>query len=72
MEQNVLKIKKSIKLYPIFYAFSADLIFFVPIDTLFLTFVKGLNASQISAITMIGLLICILTQKIIVKTTKKI
>ena len=72
MEQNMSKIKKSIKLYPIFYAFSADLIFFVPIDTLFLTLVKGLNASQISAITMIGLLICILMQKIIVKITKKI
>lgn len=72
MEQNISKIKRSIKLYPLFYAFSADLIFFVPIDTLFLTLVKGLNASQISAITMIGLLVCILSQKIIVKTTKKI
>lgn len=72
MEQNISKIKRSIKLYPLFYAFSADLIFFVPIDTLFLTLVKELNASQISAITMIGLLVCILSQKIIVKTTKKI
>lgn len=72
MEQNISKIKRSVKLYPIFYSFSADLIFFVPIDTLFLTLVKGLNASQISAITMIGLLACILSQKIIVKTTKKI
>ena len=66
------KVKNSIKLYPIFYAFSADLIFFVPIDTLFLTLVKGLNASQISAMTMIGLLVCILSQKIVVKVTKKI
>lgn len=72
MEQNISKIKRSIKLYPLFYAFSADLIFFIPIDTLFLTLVKGLNASQISAITMIGLLICILLQKIIVKITKNI
>lgn len=72
MEQNISKIKRSVKLYPIFYSFSADLIFFVPIDTLFLTLVKGLNASQISAITMIGLLACILAQKIIVKATKKI
>lgn len=72
MEQNISKIKRSIKLYPLFYAFSADLIFFVPIDTLFLTLVKGLNASQISAITMISLLFCILSQKIIVKVTKKI
>lgn len=60
MEQNTSKIKNSVKIYPLFYAFSADLIFFVPINTLFLTLVKGLNASQISAITMIGLLICII------------
>lgn len=72
MEQNISKIRSSIKLYPTFYALSADLIFFVPIDTLFLTLVKGLNASQISAMTMIGLLICILSQKIIVKVTKRI
>lgn len=66
------KINKSIKLYPLFYAFSADLIFFVPIDTLFLTLVKGLNASQISTITMIGLLVCILSKGIVISTTKKI
>lgn len=72
MEQNISKIRRSIKLYPTFYALSADLIFFVPIDTLFLTLVKGLNAGQISAMTMIGLLICILSQKIIVKVTKRI
>lgn len=72
MEQNMSKIRSSIKLYPTFYALSADLIFFVPIDTLFLTLVKGLNASQISAMTMIGLLICILSQKVIVKVTKRI
>ena len=66
------KINKSIKLYPLFYAFSADLIFFVPIDTLFLTLVKGLNASQISTITMIGLLVCILSKEIVISTTKKI
>lgn len=69
---EIKKVKDSIKLYPIFYAFSADFIFFVPIDTLFLTLVKGLNASQISAMTMLGLLVCILSQKIVVKATKKI
>lgn len=64
--------KKTIRIYPIFYALSADLIFFVPIDTLFLTLVKGLNASQIVAMTMIGLLICIVSQKIVIKATNKI
>lgn len=72
MEQNISKIKRSIKQYPLFYTFSADLIFFVPIDTLFLTLVKGLNASQISAMTMIGLLVCILSQKIVVNLTQKL
>ena len=72
MNQNISKIKRSIKLYPIFYAFSADLIFFVPIDTLYLNLVKGMNAGQISAMAMIGLLICILTKNTIVKITNKI
>lgn len=66
------RIESSIKLYPMFFAFSADLIFFVPIDTLFLTLVKGLNASQISAMTMLGLLVCIVSKKIVVKITKNI
>ena len=66
------RIEGSIKLYPMFFAFSADLIFFVPIDTLFLTLVKGLNASQISAMTMLGLLVCVVAKKIVVKITKNI
>lgn len=45
MEQETKKISRSIKIYPIFASFTGDLIFFVPIDTLFLTLVKGLNAS---------------------------
>lgn len=72
MEQQIKKARKSVNLYPIFYTFSADFIFFVPIDTLFLTFVKGLNASQISAMTAVSLLICILSQKIIIKIAEKI
>lgn len=72
MEQNIKKIRRSIKMYPIFSAFSADLLFFIPIDTLFLTLVKGLNASQITAMIMISLLVCILGQKIILKIARKI
>ena len=72
MEQETKKINRSIKIYPIFASFTGDMIFFVPIDTLFLTLVKGINASQISAMTMIGLLICILSEKIVIKATKKI
>ncbi|MCI8344519.1 MAG: hypothetical protein HFJ42_00795 [Clostridia bacterium] len=72
MEQNIKKIEKSIKIYPIFASFTGDLIFFVPIDTLFLTLVKGLNASQITAMTMVALIVCILSQKVILSTVKKI
>ena len=66
------RIKRSINIYPWFASFTGDLIFFVPIDTLFLTLVKGLNASQITAMTMVALIICILFQKVILKIVKKI
>lgn len=72
MEQETNKINKIVKLYPIFYSLSADTIFFVPIDTLYLSLVKNLNASQISAMTMISLLVCILSQKLIKNVAKKI
>ncbi len=72
MEQDIKKIKRSIKIYPIFASFTGDMIFFVPIDTLFLTLVKGLNASQITAMTMVALIICIISQKAILVTVKKI
>lgn len=72
MEQNIKKIRRSINIYPIFASFTGDMIFFVPIDTLFLTLVKGLNASQITAMTMVALIICIISQKAILVTVKKI
>ncbi len=72
MEQETKKINRSIKIYPIFASFTGDLIFFVPIDTLFLTLVKGLNASQITAMTMVSLIICIVFQKVILAIVKKI
>ena len=70
--QSIKKAKRSIKIYPIFASFTGDMIFFVPIDTLFLTLVKGLTASQITAMTMVSLIICILSQKIILSIVKKI
>ena len=70
--QGIKKVKRSIKIYPIFASFTGDMIFLVPIDTLFLTLVKGLTASQITAMTMVSLIICILSQKIILSIVKKI
>jgi len=72
MEQDIKKINRSINIFPIFSSFTGDLIFFIPIDTLFLTLVKGLNASQITAMTMVSLIICILFQKVILNIVKKI
>ena len=72
MEKETKKINRSIKIYPLFASFTGDLIFFVPIDTLFLTLVKGLNASQITAMTMVALIICIVFQKIILAIVKKV
>lgn len=71
MKQDISKINRSIKIYPIFASFTGDLIFFVPIDTLFLTLVKGLSASQITAMTMVSLIVCIILQKVILSIVKK-
>lgn len=71
MEQTIKKIKRSINLFPIFSSIAGDLILFIPIDTLFLSIAKGLNASQITAITMVSLIVCIVFQKLILKGIKK-
>ena len=44
MEQDNKKINRSIKIYPLFASFTGNLIFFLPIDTLFLTFGKSFFA----------------------------
>lgn len=50
------RINLSNKIYPIFYGLSSDLIFFIAINVLFLTEVKGLTTSNINFITTIGML----------------
>lgn len=72
MEVSVDKVKQSIKIYPLFAAFSDDLIFLVPIDTLFLTIAKGLSASEIQFMMMISLLVVILGRNYLLKLAKKI
>ena len=65
------RIKLSNKIYPIFYGFSSDLIFFIAINILFLTSVKGLTSSEINLIITIGTLVALvfylLSHKIINK-----
>lgn len=53
------RINLSNKLYPVFYGLSSDLIFFIAINTLFLTEVKGLTASNINFINTIGKLVAL-------------
>lgn len=58
MKNNIKKrIEMSNKIYPLFYGLSSDLIFFIAINTLFLTQVKGLTSSEINLMTTIGVLI---------------
>ena len=52
----------TIKLYPWFSSISGDLLFFIAIDTLFLSTVRGLMASQIALMTAIGTLVCVALQ----------
>ena len=65
------RINLSNKIYPIFYGLSSDLIFFIAINTLFLTSVKGLTYSEINFVTTIGVLVALvfylLSHKIINK-----
>ena len=72
MKQDIKKINRSIKIQPLFSAFSDDLIFLVPIDTLFLTITKGLNASQIQFMTMLSLMIGILSRRPLLKLSRKV
>lgn len=65
-------IKLSNKIYPIFYGFSSDLVFWIAINTLFLTTVKHLNASQINTINFVGTLVAIVIQLFSVKFIRKI
>ena len=66
------KINFSNKIYPIFYGLSADLIFWIAINTLFLTTVKHLNASQINTINFVGTFVAIFIQILSIKIIRKI
>lgn len=54
--------KRFLKVYPWFSALTADLLFYIAVDTLFLTVVKSLSAAQIVSLTSISMITCILLQ----------
>ncbi len=73
MKDNINEhIQTSNKIYPLFYGLSSDLIFFIAINTLFLTQVKGLTSSEINFMTTMGVLISLFFYLFSHKIIKKI
>ena len=70
MEEN--KLKRFNKIFPWYDGLSGDLLFWVAIDTLFLTVVKNFTASQIVSLTSISMIINILLQVPLLKIIHKI
>jgi len=64
-------IRKSNLIYVLYNTFSSDLLFWIVIDNLFLTTVKGLNAFQIVLVTMLGLGLSLLLYPLVNLLTKK-
>ena len=56
------KLNRFVKIYPWFHGLTADLLFYIAIDTLFLTAVKNLSAAQIVSLTTVSTVACILLQ----------
>ncbi len=73
-QDNIInnRIKTSNKIYPFLAGLSDDLMFWAAINTIFLTIVKGFNASQISMLAAIASFSSIIFQKIIFRIIKKI
>lgn len=69
MEQ---KIHRVIKLYPLYSALTVELLFYIAIDTLFLTIVKGFSPAQIVSINSFSQLACIGLQFPILYVIKQI
>lgn len=66
------RIEKFNKTFPWFAGLSGDLLFWVAIDTLFLTVVKNFNASQVVSLTSISLIVVICLQLPLLKIIKTI
>lgn len=66
------RINLSNKMYPLYDGLSKDLLFYIAIDTLFLSVAKGFNAFQISFLGVVPTFICILMQPMLLKAVKKL
>ena len=56
------KINRFIKVYPWYSGFNGDLLFYIAIDTLFLTVVKNFTPAQIASLTTVSMFSCIILQ----------
>ena len=65
-------VQRFFKIYPWYAGFTGDLLFYIAIDTLFLTIVKEFSPAQIVSLNSLSLLICIGLQFPILFIIKKI
>lgn len=65
-------VNRFIKVYPWYGGFTGDLLFYIAIDTLFLSLVKNFSPAQIVSLTSISQLICIALQFPVLFIIKKI
>ena len=66
------RINLSNRLYPLYDGLSKDLLFYIAIDTLFLSVAKGFSAFQISFLAVVPTFLCILMQPMLLKSVKKL
>ena len=61
-----------LKVFPWYCGFTSDLLFYIAIDTLFLTIVKNFSPAEIVSITSLSQMICIALQFPVLFIIKKI
>ncbi len=65
-------LKNFYKIFPLFNGLTGDLLFYVAIDTLFYTIVKGFSPDMLSLLTTVSALFCIILKIPITKIIEKI
>ena len=63
---------RALKVYPWYSAITGDLLFYIAISSLFLTFVKGFSAAEIVSLSSISQTVCIVVEFPILFVMKKI
>ena len=69
---NEKKLNRFVGLYPWVFGFSADLIFWIPLNTLFLSVTKGLNSAEIVSLSTIASVVSLVVQPIFMKLMPRI